>query len=273
MTRITRSGGFFVRPSALLVGSAGLHGAALAGLAWAPAMWPAVLGAIAVNHAAIAVAGMLPRCDLLGPNVTRLPATAGARVALTFDDGPDPEVTPQVAALLASAGVRASFFCIGRRAEQHPDVIAALRAAGHGIENHTYAHRNTFAFGGPAALGAEIARAQSALAASGAPPRFFRPPAGMQNPWVPGAVAAAGLAHLSWTRRGFDTVTPDARRVAARLERGLGAGDILLLHDGNCARDAHGRPVVLDALARLLDRMATAGLQSQPLHELLPDSR
>lgn len=270
MTPTRRSGGFFVTPSPLLLGSAGIHGAALASVAWSPSVWPLALGAVAASHAAITLAGLLPRAALLGPNISRLPPAAGPVVALTFDDGPDPEVTPRVATLLASAGVRATFFCIGRRAEQHPDLVRALRVAGHGIENHTYHHHNTFAFGGPANLASEIRRAQEALAQSGPPPRFFRPPAGMQSPWVPGAVAATGLQHVSWTRRGFDTVTADSHRVARRLLTNLRAGDILLLHDGNAASSATGRPVVLDALTRVLDRMVAAGLQSRPLHELLP---
>lgn len=258
-------------PSPLLVGSVALHGAALAGVVAVPAAWPLALGAVAATHAGLTVAGLLPRAALLGPNITRLPAEARSLVALTFDDGPDPDVTPQVAALLASAGARASFFCIGQRAEAHPEVVRALRDAGHGIENHTYHHHNGFAFGGPRALRAEIHHAQQVLADGAQAPHFFRPPAGMQNPWVPGAVASAGLRHVSWTRRGFDTVTPEASRVAGRLLAGLGSGDILLLHDGRSARDVKGRAVVLDALARVLDAMAAAGLQSRPLHELLPE--
>jgi len=70
---------------------------------------------------------------------------------------------------------------------------------------------------------------------------------------------------VSWTRRGLDTVHADATRVAARLLRGLGAGDILLLHDGSSARDAEGRAVALEALDRVLDGLAAAGLRSVPV--------
>ena len=61
-----------------------------------------------------------------------------------------------------------------------------------------------------------------------------------------------GLALASWTRRGYDTRERDPQRVLQRLTRGLAAGDILLLHDGHCARDAQGRPVVLAVLPALL---------------------
>lgn len=267
---MSTDGGFFVRPSPLLVASVGVHAAAAAMTAADPSRWPLALGAVAVNHAGIVVASVLPRSGLLGPNLTRVDGARGC-VALTFDDGPDPEVTPQVLALLAAAGVRASFFCIGRRAARHPDLVAALVAAGHGVENHTFHHHHGFAFTGPRALVAEIRRGQAAIAAAaGIAPRFFRAPAGMRNPWVPGAVAGAGLRYVSWTRRGYDAVASDPVRVAARLMRGLAAGDILLLHDGNSARLPGGRPLVLETLARVLDRMAAAGLGSEPLHVLAP---
>lgn len=269
---MSAEGGFFVTPSPVLVGSGALHAAAAAWAIADPAQWPLALGAVALNHAGLVAASVSPRSALLGPNLTRI-AGADRVVALTFDDGPDPEVTPQVLALLAAAGVRASFFCIGQRAERHPEVVAAIRAAGHGVENHTFHHHHGFAFSGPGALTAEIRRGQAAItAAAGAAPRFFRAPAGMRNPWVPGAVADVGLRYVSWTRRGYDAVAREPACVAARLTRGLAAGDILLMHDGNSTRLAGGRPVVVETLTRVLDAMHVAGLGSAPLHELVPDA-
>lgn len=273
MTPAPTERGWLRRTSPLLVASAGLHGVAAASLLVAPQSWPIAAAAVAANHAGLTVAGLLPRCGWLGPNVTRLPTAARGVVALTFDDGPDPEVTPRVLDLLDAARAQATFFCIAERAARHPDLIAALRARGHGVENHTYHHHNTFAFGGPGRLRREIALAQQMLARSGETPRFFRPPAGIQNPWLPGVLAAAGLTHVSWTRRGFDTMTPDTTVVAARLLRRLAAGDVLVLHDGNSARDRQGRPVVLDALARVLEALEAAGLRSVALHAALPASR
>jgi peptidoglycan/xylan/chitin deacetylase (PgdA/CDA1 family) len=259
-------------PSPFLTASAALHGLALATLATAPRSWGLVLMAIVGNHVVIGTAGMFPRCGWLGPNMSRLPAgrTRGELVCLTFDDGPDPDVTPAVLDLLAAAGARATFFCVGRRAEAHPHVVAAIRAQGHGIENHSYDHPNGFAFRGPWGLRREILKAQDAIERSGGGrPRLFRAPAGIQNPWLAAVLAGAGLSLVSWTRRGFDTVTHSSTRVAARLLRGLRAGDILLLHDGSSARDASGRPVVLDALPQVLNEMRRKGLRSEPLHIVL----
>src|SRR5512134_1433457 len=95
------------RPNLFLKGSAVLHAAALAGVAVAPELWGWALGAVAANQAVLTAGGLLPRSRLLGPNWTRLPAAAAARgeIALTLDDGPDPEVTPRVLDALARAGV------------------------------------------------------------------------------------------------------------------------------------------------------------------------
>jgi hypothetical protein len=96
-------------------------------------------------------------------------------------------------------------------------------------------------------------------------PRAYR----IQNPWLAAVLAKAGLSLVSWSRRGFDTVTRDGARVASRLGRGLCPGDILLLHDGSSARDSSGQPVVLEALPRLLDEMSRKGLRSEALHAVL----
>jgi len=260
------------RPSPFLAASAGLHGVALATLLASPRSWGLVLTAVIGNHLAITTAGMLPRCAWLGPNITRLPA-ARARaglIGLTFDDGPDPEVTPAVLDLLEVAGARATFFCVGRRAEAYPAMVAEIRARGHGVENHSYSHPNSFALRGPRGLRREILEAQDAIERSGGGrPSLFRAPAGIQNPWLAAVLAKAGLSLVSWTRRGFDTVTRDGPRVASRLGRGLSAGDILLLHDGSSARAENGQPVVLAALPRVLDDMSRKGLRSEALHTIL----
>ena len=256
------------RPPALVAGSLAIHAAALVALVTAPHYWPWLLGAALADHLAVAQACLRPRSRLLGPNLTRLPEAAARRgeVALTFDDGPDPEVTPRVLERLAERGAHASFFCVGRRVEAHPQVAAAAVAAGHRLENHTHTHPAHFAFRGPRAMEAEIARAQEAVArATGQAPRLFRPPAGFRAPWTDLALHRSGLTLATWTRRGFDAVTRDPRRVADRLLRGLAAGDVLLLHDGWGARDRGGRAVVLEALPRLLDTLEARGLRAVPL--------
>lgn len=255
-------------PPPLVVGSALLHAGALAALAAAPAAWPWIGATVLADHVAVALAGLTPRSRLLGPNLTRVPVgeTAGRAVFLTFDDGPDPEVTPRVLDQLDERGARATFFCIGERVAAHPELAAEIARRGHGVENHSFSHPNLFTLYPNPALRREIGRAQEAIAgATGRPPRLFRAPAGLRSFLLEGELRAAGLRLTSWTRRAFDTVDGDAARVAARLTRGLAAGDILVLHDGRGARSPGGRPVVLDALPRLLDAVAGQGLEAAPL--------
>ena len=249
-----------------------VHGAAALGTLAVPAAWPWALGALLANHAVLSTAGLLPRCTLLGPNITRLPAGAVARreIALTIDDGPDPEVTPRVLDLLDAAQAKASFFCIGRRARQYPGVCREIVARGHRVENHGDSHSNAFSVFGPARMRADIAAAQATLAdITGQAPLFFRPTAGLRNPFLEPVLAALDLRLAAWTRRPYDTRTGDAQRVLARLTRGLAAGDILLMHDGHSARTPDGQAVILASLPALLQTLNEQELRPVTLQTAL----
>lgn len=256
------------RPSPLIYSSVGLHAASLATLALMSSGWPWVLSALAANHLVLSIAGMWPRGQWLGPSISRLPETsvAAGEIGLSFDDGPDPEVTPRVLEILARRGVRASFFLIGQRAAAHPELVEQILSQGHLLENHTYHHPNHFAFFGPRAQAREIDRTQDLLEKlSGRKPGWFRAPAGIRNPFTEPILARRGLHLASWTRRGFDTVERRPELVVKRLLRGLAPGHITLLHDGSVARDHDGQPVVLEALTRLLDFLDEQGWKAVPL--------
>ena len=252
------------KPTPLVAGSMGLHCIAGASVFLGPEAWPWAIGAVAANHLVLGAIGMWPRSTLLGPNLTRLPGAATARheIAITFDDGPDPEVTPRVLDLLEAHGARASFFCIAGRATRHPELCREIVRRGHAIENHSREHPMSFALHGLGGMRREISAAQSDLAAlTGRVPRFFRPPMGLRSPLLDPVLHDLGLRLVSWTRRGFDTREADADQVAAKLIESLAAGDILLLHDGHCARSASGEPVVLEVLPRVLRHAQSLGLK------------
>lgn len=257
-------------PSPLVRASIWLHGAAGVALALQPAAWPGLLGLVALNHAVLA-GGMHVRSNWLGPNLARLPPSMGPAVAVTFDDGPHPEVTPRVLDLLDAHEAFATFFLIGDRAARHPQLVRDILGRGHAIGNHTHRHPSDFACFGPWRIRRELAEAQGAIAdACGKLPAFFRAPMGLRNPLLDPVLAMEGLSLASWTRRGYDTVDGNADRVVGRLARGLAPGDMLLLHDATSRATAQGGPVVLEVLPKLLRRIREAGLRTASLDELTP---
>ena len=174
-----------------------------------------------------------PQLSLFGPFLCR-GAGDRRRVALTFDDGPDPRSTPALLDLLREAGVPAAFFCVGQKVAAHPQLAARIVSEGHLLENHSYTHSHLTNFFGITRLKREMELAQSAIReATGVTPALFRPPMGLSNPRVFAAAQSLGLRVIGWSARGLDTITRDPDRVVARIVRKLKPGAILLLHDGN----------------------------------------
>jgi peptidoglycan/xylan/chitin deacetylase (PgdA/CDA1 family) len=258
------------RPSPLLRASLLLHGAALLAVFLAPSYWRWILAIVVADHCLLAAIGLWPRSGLLGSNWARLPAAAAQRgeIAITIDDGPDPHVTPQVLDILERHGVVATFFCIGERAQRHPELCRDIVRRGHALENHSQRHRHTFALSGMRSLRREIDAAQATLGAlAGTRPLFFRAPAGLRNPLLDPVLKGLDLQLAAWTRRGFDTRPVAAATVLRRLCRDLRAGDILLLHDGHAGRQPDGTPTIVAVLPPLLAKIRAAGLTPVTLRE------
>lgn len=254
------------RPAPAIRFSFLLHAGGVAAWVMQPALWPWIIGILIANHGVLSCAVLFPKGRLLGPNLTRLPEAAVRRgeVVLTFDDGPDPEVTPRVLDLLDQYQVRASFFCIGAKAAAYPNLLKEILRRGHSVENHSYHHAIGFPFYGIARLRREVESTQATIAGiTGRAPVFFRAPAGFRSPFLDFVLARCGLYYVSWTRRGFDGVRSDPVLVLRRLTRNLAAGDVLLLHDSVSARTYE--PAVLSVLPTLLQQLAAQGLKAVSL--------
>jgi peptidoglycan/xylan/chitin deacetylase (PgdA/CDA1 family) len=201
-----------------------------------------------------------PACTWRGPRGAR-------RLALTFDDGPDPEWTPRVLDLLAAAGVRATFFLVGERAERAPGVVRRMVAEGHEVANHSWSHRNLWLCG-PRATREQIARAHDALAdLAGVAPRHFRPAWGMVNAAMFTEVRRAGERTVFWSiQPEGQRPAPASRQVAFVLRRAR-PGAIVDLHDAEGTRDAPVR--LVDALPRMIAGLRGAGYAFTTVDELL----
>lgn len=152
-------------------------------------------------------------------------------VALTFDDGPDPVVTPRLLDLLRDRRARATFFVLTEKAEAHPKLMKRIVDEGHEAALHFDRHdRLTSMPIGQAK--SRLVAARESLEQLAGPVRYFRPPFGAQSLGTYLMARGEGLEVVSWSHYAEDWVEQPAAMAADRALRGLSGGDILLLHDG-----------------------------------------
>jgi peptidoglycan-N-acetylglucosamine deacetylase len=199
--------------------------------------------------------------------VWRAPRGAGRRMALTFDDGPDPTFTPQVLELLAARRVRATFFLVGERAARAPDVVRAIAAAGHEVGSHGWSHRSLWLCG-PARTDQELGRTRATLGElTGRAPALFRPPWGMVNAALFPALRRHGQRCVFWSIQPEGLRPAPATAQVARVLDRAHPGAIVDLHD---AEGTPGAPARLcAALPGMLDGLAAAGYGFGTVSELL----
>lgn len=199
---------------------------------------------------------LVPRCTLFGPMIKELPPGSN-HALLTIDDGPHPQHTPAILDILERHGLKAVFFLVGERAARHPDLVRQILVRGHEIGNHTQTHPAAFFWAlRPARLWREIATCQETLTALGPeqPPRFFRPPAGHHNVFLPVITRALGLRIMMWGARGFDGVSTDVGLITRRIRNRLKPGTIVLIHEAT--------PVAIEVAESVAAMIASAGFAS-----------
>ena len=199
-------------------------------------------------------------------------AAAPAKVALTFDDGPDPAWTPKVLDVLKARGLKATFFVVGRNAEAHPDLIRRIVAEGHEIGNHSYTHGN-LAEMPEWRQRLELGSTQRLIEAeTGRSTTLFRPPYNADS--TPSSVAELGPLAFAEHELGYtvvlekidpqDWAQPGAEAIVQRVKEQRRGGSIILLHDAG-----GDRRQTLAALPRILDWLAERGDAVVPMSELL----
>lgn len=182
-------------------------------------------------------------------------------IALTFDDGPHPEFTPNILSLLKSENAKASFFLIGKNAEKYPDLVKQIIAEGHVIGSHSYAHTNNYGFLSRNKVTKDIMKSQKLLfEITNKGVQFFRPPFGVTNPNIARAVKNLSLKTFGWSVRSYDTVAKNPEVVFNKISQKIKKGDIVLLHDTS--------ELTVDVLEKLLAYLKTKNMKAVTLSTL-----
>lgn len=152
-------------------------------------------------------------------------------IAVTFDDGPSPH-TLEVLDVLKKHNAKATFFCIGKQIEKHPEILKRLYDEGHAVGNHSYSHANTFPILNVKKMTAELEKTGQLIeSTTGQKSLLFRPPFGVTNPRIAKAVKELNLLTIGWSIRSYDTVSKNEKNIANRILRKLKPGAIVLFHD------------------------------------------
>lgn len=192
--------------------------------------------------------------------VVHIPVTDNS-VGLTIDDGPHPLITPLFLDILARHKVRATFFMVGEKAEEFPELLRRTVDEGHEIGNHTYDHPRLGDLPAAEALAQIRGGAQALGELSGRSPQLLRPPGGGVAEDVLRAAAAADATVVLWTHNTNDWLRPSPEEIAANALRDLTPGAIILMHQGSLESVA--------ALPLIIEGAEAMGLRLRPVGEML----
>jgi peptidoglycan/xylan/chitin deacetylase (PgdA/CDA1 family) len=183
-------------------------------------------------------------------------------IAISFDDGPAPDYTPQVLQVLQEHQVPAAFFCIGKRVLEHPGLFKQVHEQGHIIGNHSYSHATWFDLYSSTKMYADLQQMDAAMQeVLGLKPLLFRPPYGVTNPNLAKAIRKGGYIPVGWNVRSLDTVIKDNDKLLQRVVKGVRPGAVILFHDTSKA--------TLDMLPAFIAHVRSAGYDIVRLDKML----
>lgn len=229
-----------------------------------------------------AYGAVYPRSQLFGHAVYQ--TDRANKLALTFDDGPNPAITPKLLDLLDRHNAKATFFLVGKYVRESPALAKEISARSHLLGNHTESHPNLF-FCGPKETRTELLRCSEAIQqATWVQPRWFRPPFGFRSPWLGAIVQQQQMRMLMWTlipgdwfAKPADWLINRMKPIAAHAQnlshknntlQKTSAGDVLCLHDGDYARPNADRTRTLAALEYWLPRWRDLGLEFVTMRDI-----
>jgi peptidoglycan-N-acetylglucosamine deacetylase len=189
-------------------------------------------------------------------------------IALTFDDGPDPILTPKILQLLEKYKTSATFFVIGSSAARYPQLINEIVRQGHTIGNHSYHHDSFLMFRTRSTLSMEIKSTQKELNSMGIQPLVFRPPIGITSPRLKRVLEEQGMICVNFSCRAWDGGNRNIQNLSQKILTKVRPGDIIMLHD-TCPKDKELLPYWINELEIILQGIKEKKLEIVPLSEII----
>lgn len=184
------------------------------------------------------------------------------QIAISFDDGPTINYTPEIIKVLFEKNVKAAFFCIGERINGNENILKQLHNEGHIIGNHSYSHRFWFDLYSSEKMLNEMKQMDNKMVQiTGLKPKFFRPPYGVTNPNLRKAILKGNYIPIGWNVRSMDTVIKNKEKLFNNVVRSLRPGAIILFHDTSKA--------TLEILPRFIEETKGKGYEIVRLDILL----
>jgi len=187
---------------------------------------------------------------------------SGKGVAITFDDGPDAQTTPQILAILAKENIKATFFVIGHKIEANKELLQRIHYEGHTVGNHSFSHTKKLTSSSTNLLRADFLKCSKSIEyVINEKPIFFRPPFGVTNPRYKRAIIALSLKSIGWSIRSLDTKTNNAKQLYNSLIKKISKGSIILFHDT--------QKVTVEVLPQIIEHCKNNGIKIVPLPQLI----
>lgn len=223
--------------------------------------WPLIISVLVVASLVLFYGSYYINSGFYVKAISNSPTTL-KQIAISFDDGPLPEFTPQILNILQATNTPATFFCIGKHVAKHPELLQAIHNHGHIIGNHSYSHGKWFDLLSAEKMYADLQQMNTVTRqAIGVTPLLFRPPYGVTNPNLAKAIKKSGFVTVGWSIRSLDTVATDADKLLHRVLGQVKPGAVVLFHD-TCA-------VTVTMLPLFINAVKAKGYNIVPLHKML----